>query len=110
MPVTVESFIAANTVFDGRRPAAVQAAINEAAVMFDAGVCGDLYDALVEAQARVILFGDPNGLPTSATGDKSGLLEQAEARLDRLKRLVPIRGVGTTTEPEVWPSGAWPYR
>src|SRR5262245_66549637 len=110
MAVTVESFLAANTAFDARRAPAVQAAINEAALMFDAGVCGDLYDALVEAQARVILLGDPNGLPTSATGDRSGLLDQAEDRLARLKRLVPIRGVGTTTEPAIWPSGFWPHR
>jgi hypothetical protein len=95
MAVTVESFVAANTVFDARSPARVQAAIDEASKHFDAGVCGNLYDDLVEAQTRVILFQDPQGLPTSATGDKSGFLEQAQERLKSLKRLVPIRGLGT---------------
>jgi hypothetical protein len=95
MAVTVESFLSANTYFDARRVGAVQAALDEAALHFDATVCGELYDRLVEAQARVILLSDPNGLPTSATGDKSGPLEQAEARLKSLKRLVPVRGLGT---------------
>jgi hypothetical protein len=94
MPVTAESFLASNTCFDGRRSAAVQAAIDEAAKQFDAGVCGELYDALVEAQARVILLGDPNGLPTSATGE-SGMIESARERVEALKRLVPVRGLGT---------------
>lgn len=95
MAVTLESFLAENTAFDARRAPAVQAALAEAALMFDAGVCGELYDALVSAQARVILLGDPQGLPTSVTGEQSGLLADARARLDRLKRMVPARGLGT---------------
>ena len=100
MTVTQAGFLTANSYFDGRRPGAVQAALDEAAKYFDAGVCGDLYDALVEAQARVILLSDPNGLPTSVTGDKSGLAEAAAERLKTLKRLVPVRGLGTRTVPE----------
>lgn len=95
MAVTVASFTAANTAFDGRRPAAIQAAIDEASLMFDAAVCGDLRDRLIEAQVRVTLLEDPNGLPTSATGDKTDLLDNAKERLLRLKRLVPVRGIGT---------------
>lgn len=99
MAVTVESFLTANPYFDARNTGRVQAAIDEASQHFDATVCGELHDSLIEAQARVILLSDPNGLPTSATGDKSGFLEQAEARLLRLKRLVPIRGLGTRSCP-----------
>jgi hypothetical protein len=102
MAVTVGSFLAANTHFDARYTAKVQAAIDEASRHFDAGVCGNLYDDLVAAQTAVILLSDPNGLPTSATGDKSGFLEQAQERLKSLKRLVPVRGLGTTTEADVW--------
>lgn len=106
MAVTVESFLAANTYFDARRSAPVQAALGEAARQFDPAVCGELYDALVEAQARVILLGDPNGMPTSATGD-SGLLAGATERLQRLKRLVPIRGLGTQRYAADWGVGWW---
>jgi hypothetical protein len=95
MAVTVETLLAANTVFDGRRPASVQAAIDEAKLLFDASVCGNLYDALVSAQACVLLLSDPNGMPTSATGDKTDLLDNAKERLLRLKRAVPVRGLGT---------------
>ena len=94
MPITAAELLARNPYFDGRRPAAVEGALVEAAVQFDAGVCGKLYDLLVEAQARVILLSDPNGMPTSVTGDKSGPLEQAQERLKALKRAVPIRGLG----------------
>jgi hypothetical protein len=100
--VTQAGFLTANSYFDGRRPGAVQAALDEAALHFDATVCGPLYDALVEAQARVILLSDPNGLPTSTTGDKSGLADSAAERLKALKRLVPIRGLGIRRVPE-WP-------
>jgi hypothetical protein len=102
MAVTVSSFLAGNTVFDARKTGIVQAAITEASRMFDAGVCGDLYDSLVEAQARVILLSDPNGMPTSESGD-SGFLEGATARLQRLKRLVPLRGLGTRTDDPIVP-------
>lgn len=95
MAVTVESFLAKNTVFQGRRVPAIQGAIDEAALQFDAAVCGAMHDALIEAQTRVILLEDPNGIPTSGTGDKSNLLETAKARLLRLKRIVPLRGLGT---------------
>lgn len=95
MAVTVAQFLAKNTVFDSRREGTVQGALDEAHLTFDAAVCGELYDALVEAHARVILIEDPNGMPTSATGDKSDLLDNAKARLLRLKRLVPMRGLGT---------------
>lgn len=95
MTVTVDGFLAANTMFSGRRGAPVEQAIAEASKMFDPAVCGELYDNLVEAQTRVILLRDPSGLPTSTTGDKSGLAEDAEKRLLHLKRLVPIRGLGT---------------
>lgn len=95
MAVTVESFCAKNTVFEARRGGAIQGALDEAAATFSAEVCGELYDPLVEAQARVILLEDPNGMPTSATGDKSDLLDNARARLLRLKRQVPVRGLGT---------------
>lgn len=94
MTVTVASFIAANTAFDARRTAPIQAAIDEAKLHFDATVCGDLYDRLVEAQTRVILLRDPNGLPTSATKE-SNLVDDAVNRLTELKRLVPVRGLGT---------------
>lgn len=99
MAVTVESFKAANTAFDGRRDPAIQAAIDEAKLSFSADVCGDLYDPLVMAQARVILLQDPNGLPTSATKE-SNLVDDAINRLQKLKRLVPVRGLGTRSDCE----------
>ncbi len=93
MALDAATFLAANTYFNGRDTARVTAAIAEAEKHFDASVCGDLYDALVEAQTRVILLGDPNGMPTSKTG-ASELRKDAGERLQSLKRLVPIRGVG----------------
>jgi hypothetical protein len=98
MAVSAAQFQARNPHFDGRKPASIEGALAEAAGHFDAGVCGNLYDQLVEAQARVILLSDPSGMPTSVTGDKSGPLEQAVERLNALKRLVPIRGLGTRSD------------
>jgi hypothetical protein len=95
MAVSVADFILRNTIFDGRRPVPIQAALDEAAKMYDAAVCGTLTDNLVEAQARLILLEDPSGLPTSSTGDKTDLIDNAKQRLLRLKRQVPVRGLGT---------------
>src|SRR5262245_4518873 len=95
MPISAPDFQARNPHFTGRKPASIQAALDEAAASCSAEVCGNLYDMLVEAQARVLLLSDPNGMPTSTTGDKSGPLEQAQERLKELKRKVPIRGLGT---------------
>lgn len=98
MAVTVNGFLAKNTIFNGRLPASIQGALDEAAKHFAAAACGDLHEPLIEAQARVILLEDPNGLPTSTTGQDK-LKEDALDRLQRLKRLVPLRGLGTVGDP-----------
>lgn len=101
--IDAQTFARRNAIFRVRDLGVIDAALERARLTVSLQVCIDarggdatagesLYDAIVEADARVQLMGDPNGLPTSVTKD-SNLGDHYRAELIKLKRLATPRGL-----------------
>lgn len=99
MALDAQTFVRRHPFFSGRDLGVVEQAIAWGRTRVSLAVCQagtdseahgeELYESIVEAEAEVRLLSDQTGLPTSKTRE-SGLLNDAIARRDELRRLVPV--------------------